>query len=120
MSLLFLPDLPPQAPISPNLSPVQVKHEEILISLEELRQSQRNPKPESSLGQLVISNPILNSSPCHMSPRHQTSSVTSTTIAVVRPLEHSLLSNPLSPSLPVMSSPVFLPDKNTLKLLLPL
>ncbi|EED80714.1 predicted protein [Postia placenta Mad-698-R] len=37
MSLPSHPDLPRQAPASPNLSPVQVKREEIPISLEELR-----------------------------------------------------------------------------------
>ncbi|OSX56052.1 hypothetical protein POSPLADRAFT_1107711, partial [Postia placenta MAD-698-R-SB12] len=39
------PDLPRQAPASPNLSPVQVKREEIPISLEELRQSHSLQRP---------------------------------------------------------------------------
>ncbi|KAF9801899.1 hypothetical protein IEO21_10014 [Rhodonia placenta] len=44
-SLPSRPDPPLQAPASPNLSPVQVKHEEVPISLEELRQSHSLQRP---------------------------------------------------------------------------
>ncbi|EED79601.1 predicted protein [Postia placenta Mad-698-R] len=44
-SLLSRPNPHPWAPAFPNLSPVQVKREEILISLEELRQSQSLQRP---------------------------------------------------------------------------
>ncbi|KAF9796381.1 hypothetical protein IEO21_11006 [Rhodonia placenta] len=44
-SLPFLPDPPPHLPAFPNLSPAQVKHEEIPISLEELRQLHSLQRP---------------------------------------------------------------------------
>ncbi|OSX57514.1 hypothetical protein POSPLADRAFT_1099218, partial [Postia placenta MAD-698-R-SB12] len=81
--------------------PVQVKREEIPISLEELRQShslqrplKRSPTPRHSaafLGQLVVSSHRLDFSPCPTSPRLRASSTGFTAVAAARPLKHSFL-----------------------------
>ncbi|EED84780.1 predicted protein [Postia placenta Mad-698-R] len=88
-SLPFCPDPHPWAPTYLNLLPVQVKLEEIPISLEELRQLQSLQRPLNYLGQLIISSLLLDSGPCRTSPHHWTSSVASTAVAAARPLAHS-------------------------------
>ncbi|OSX67979.1 hypothetical protein POSPLADRAFT_1099790, partial [Postia placenta MAD-698-R-SB12] len=103
------PDLPRQAPASPNLSPVQVKREEIPISLEELRQShslqrplKRSPSPPWGRGWKGLPRPspatlhrILGPArrqrPCLTSPRLRASSTGFTAVAAARPLKHSFL-----------------------------
>ncbi|OSX58598.1 hypothetical protein POSPLADRAFT_1110692, partial [Postia placenta MAD-698-R-SB12] len=104
------PDLPRQAPASPNLSPVQVKREETPISLEELRQShslqrplKRSPSPPWGRGWKGLPRPspatlrrILGPARRQRSPpRLQSLSYASSTgftaVAAARPLKHSFL-----------------------------
>ncbi|EED84101.1 predicted protein [Postia placenta Mad-698-R] len=115
-SLPSRPDLHPQEPAFPNLSPAQVKHEEIPISLEELRQShslqrplKRSPSPPWGRGWKGTQSLSPVTVQQLLGPAHRQQS---------RPRLQSL--SPPSPSSPVMSSPASPPDKETLRLLLPL
>ncbi|EED84935.1 predicted protein [Postia placenta Mad-698-R] len=91
------PDPPLQAPASPNLSPAQVKREEIPISLEELRQSHSLQQPLKPLA--------------HSLPSKSTRQTATTTASAPGPFSVPLPAVILSPTPP---------DKETLRLLLPL
>ncbi|EED82880.1 predicted protein [Postia placenta Mad-698-R] len=131
-SLPSLPDLPPQAPTFPNLSLVQSSLGSRL---------ERNPKPEpsdspavtwaSSSSAISSSTPVpvvrhpatgLPPSPPPPSPLRGRSSTCSSRSSPGGQSQQpsSPVGSPPSPSSPVMSSPASPPDKDTLKLLLPL
>ncbi|KAF9797545.1 hypothetical protein IEO21_10861 [Rhodonia placenta] len=141
-SLPSHPDLPPQAPAFPNLSPVQSTATPQVIPQPSLGlRLERNPKPEpsdspvvtwaSSSSAISSSTPVpvarhpasgLPPSPPPPSPPRGRSSTRSSRGSPGRQSQQPSppVGSPPSPSSPVMSSPASPPDKKTLKHLLPL
>ncbi|KAF9801508.1 hypothetical protein IEO21_10098 [Rhodonia placenta] len=114
---LIIPALSPPASVYPSLSPVQVKREETPISLQTLRQSQSLRRVNK---ELRTPSPSLLYSAAPVGPYHQLRSPPCLQSLSNQPQQPpSPTGSPLSPSSPVMSSPVW-SNKEVLKLLLPL
>ncbi|EED83497.1 predicted protein [Postia placenta Mad-698-R] len=82
-----IPALSPPTPAYPDRLPVQVKHEETLISLQTLRQSQSLRRVKESQSP----SPLFSVGPHHQlcSPPRQQSLIASIAVATERPLAHS-------------------------------
>ncbi|OSX65725.1 hypothetical protein POSPLADRAFT_1052392 [Postia placenta MAD-698-R-SB12] len=123
-SLPSHPDPPLQAPTSPNLSPVQPPATPQAIPQPSLGpQLERPPKAEP---QDTLSHSWTSSSSAVPSPtpvpvvRHPATGLPPSPPPLSPLRGHASTRSPLSPSSPIMSSPAAAPDKEMLKLLLPL